>query len=86
MNKLISKSNVLTVMYAIVAAVAGLIFYKTTTGATNLIAGTCGLLTALFVIACEFAYFYVIKETKPKYILLEIIGALIGAAIITIAL
>lgn len=86
MNKLISKSNVLAIMYAVVAIVAGLLFYKTTAGTTNLIAGTCGFLTSLFVTVCEFVYLKVIREVKHEYILSEVIGALIGAIILIIVL
>jgi len=86
MNKLISKSNLLATLSFAITMLAGVIFYKTTDGMTSLVAGTCGFLTSLFVTLCEFIYLNVIKGVKHKYILSEVIGALIGAIIISIVL
>lgn len=86
MNKVISKSNLLATLSCVIAMLAGFIFYKTTADMTSLVAGTCGFLTSLFVTLCEFIYLNVIKESKHKYVLSEVVGALIGAIILVIIL
>lgn len=86
MSKVLTKSNLLIVLFALIAVLAGLVFYKTTADITPIVAGTCGCMTALFITAIEFVYLNVIKETKHKYVVKEIIGALIGATIIAVIL
>ena len=79
MSKILTKSNLIATIYATVAILASLIFYKTTNGATPIVASTCGFMTALFITAVEFVYLNVIKGVKHKYITEEIVGAVIGA-------
>lgn len=86
MNKILTKSNLIATMSAIVAILASLIFYKTTNGATSIVASTCGFMTALFITIIEFVYLNVIKGVKHKYITEEIVGAVIGAIIMAIIL
>ena len=86
MSKILTKSNLIVTMSAIVAILASLIFYKTTNGATPIVASTCGFMTALLITAIEFVYLNVIKRVKHKYIAEEIVGAVIGAIIMAIIL
>lgn len=86
MSKILTKSNLLTVLSALTSVLAGLIFYKTTADMTPIVAGTCGFLTTLFLMAIEFVYLNVIKETKHKYVVEEIVGGVIGAIVLTIVL
>ena len=86
MSKILTKSNLIVTMSAIVAILASLIFYKTTAGATPIVASTCGFMTALLITAIEFVYLNVIKRVKHKYITEEIVGAVIGAIIMAIIL
>lgn len=86
MSKILTKSNLIAIVYAIFAILVGLIFYKTTAGATPIIAGTCGSMAALLITAIEYVYLSVIKGTKHKYIVEEIIGAVIGAIVTIIIL
>ena len=86
MSKILTKSNLIATMSAIVAILASLIFYKTTNGATPIVASTCGFMTALFITVIEFVYLNVIKGVKYKYITEEIVGAVIGAIIMAIIL
>ena len=86
MSKILTKSNLIVTMSAIVAILASLIFYKTTAGATPIVASTCGFMTSLFITAIEFVYLNVIKRVKHKYITEEIVGAVIGAIIMAITL
>ena len=86
MSKILTKSNLIATMSATVAILASLIFYKTTNGATPIVASTCGFMTALLITAIEFVYLNVIKRVKHKYITEEIVGAVIGAIIIAIIL
>ena len=86
MSKILTKSNLIATMSVTVAILASLIFYKTTNGATPIVASTCGFMTALFITAIEFVYLNVIKRVKHKYITEEIVGAVIGAIIMAIIL
>ncbi len=86
MSKILTKSNLIATIYATFAILASLIFYKTTAGATPIVASTCGFMTALLITAIEYVYLTVIKGTKHKYIVEEIIGAVIGTIIIAIIL
>ena len=86
MSKILTKSNLIVTMSAIVAILASLIFYKTTNGATPIVASTCGFMTVLFSTVIEFVYLNVIKGVKHKYITEEIVGAVIGAIIMAIIL
>ena len=86
MSKILTKSNLIVTMSATVAILASLIFYKTTNGATPIVASTCGFMTALLITAIEFVYLNVIKGVKHKYITEEIVGAVIGAIIMAIIL
>ena len=86
MSKILTKSNLIATMSVTVAILASLIFYKTTTGATPIVASTCGFMTALLITAIEFVYLNVIKGVKHKYITEEIVGAVIGAIIMAIIL
>ena len=86
MSKILTKSNLIATIYATVAILASLIFYKTTNGATPIVASTCGFMTALFITIIEFVYLNVIKRVKHKYITEEIVGAVIGAIIMAIIL
>ena len=86
MSKILTKSNLIVTMSAIVAILASLIFYKTTAGTTPIVASTCGFMTALFITIIEFVYLNVIKGVKHKYITEEIVGAVIGAIIMAIIL
>lgn len=86
MSKILTKSNLIVTMSATVAILASLIFYKTTAGATPIVASTCGFMTALLITAIEFVYLNVIKGVKHKYITEEIVGAVIGAIIMAIIL
>lgn len=86
MSKILTKSNLIVTMSAIVAILASLIFYKTTAGATPIVASTCGFMTALLSTAIEFVHLKVIKGVKYKYITEEIVGAVIGAIIMAIIL
>ena len=42
MSKILTKSNLIATMSVTVAILASLIFYKTTNGATPIVASTCG--------------------------------------------
>lgn len=86
MSKILTKSNLIATMSVTVAILASLIFYKTTNGATPIVASTCGFMTALLITAIEFVYLNVIKGVKHKYITEEIVGAVIGAIIMAIIL
>ena len=86
MSKILTKSNLIATMSVTVAILASLIFYKTTNGATPIVASTCGFMTALLITAIEFVYLNVIKGVKYKYITEEIVGAVIGAIIMAIIL
>ena len=86
MSKILTKSNLIATMSVTVAILASLIFYKTTNGATPIVASTCGFMTALLITAMEFVYLNVIKGVKHKYITEEIVGAVIGAIIMAIIL
>ena len=86
MSKILTKSNLIATMSVTVAILASLIFYKTTNGATPIVASTCGFMTALFITTIEFVYLNVIKRVKHKYITEEIVGAVIGAIIMAIIL
>ena len=86
MSKILTKSNLIATMSATVAILASLIFYKTTNGATPIVASTCGFMAVLFITAIEFVYLNVIKGVKHKYITEEIVGAVIGAIIMAIIL
>ena len=86
MSKILTKSNLIATIFAIVAVLTSLIFYKTTNGATPIVASTCGFMAALFITAIEFVYLNVIKGVKHKYITEEIVGAVIGAIIMAIIL
>lgn len=86
MSKILTKSNLIATMSVAVAILASLIFYKTTNGATPIVASTCGFMTALFITIIEFVYLNVIKGVKHKYITEEIVGAVIGAIIMAIIL
>ena len=86
MSKILTKSNLIATIYATFAVLASLIFYKTTNGATPIVASTCGFMPALFITIIEFVYLNVIKGVKHKYITEEIVGAVIGAIIIAIIL
>lgn len=86
MSKILTKSNLIATMSVTVAILASLIFYKTTNGATPIVASTCGFMTALFITIIEFVYLNVIKGVKHKYITEEIVGAVIGAIIMAIIL
>lgn len=86
MSKILTKSNLIATISVTVAILASLIFYKTTNGATPIVASTCGFMTALFITAIEFVYLNVIKGAKHKYITEEIVGAVIGAIIMAIIL
>ena len=86
MSKILTKSNLIATISVAVAILASLIFYKTTNGATPIIASTCGFMTALFITIIEFVYLNVIKGVKHKYITEEIVGAVIGAIIMAIIL
>ena len=86
MSKILTKSNLIATISAILDILASLIFYKTTNGATPIVAGTCGFMTDLFITAIEFVYLNVIKGVKHKYITEEIVGAVIGAIIMAIIL
>ena len=86
MSKILTKSNLIATMSVTVAILASLIFYKTTNGATPIVASTCGFMTALLITAIEFVYLNVIKRVKHKYIIEEIVGAVIGAIIMAIIL
>ena len=86
MSKILTKSNLIATMSVTVAILASLIFYKTTAGATPIVASTCGFMTALLITAIEFVYLNVIKGVKHKYITEEIVGAVIGAIIMAIIL
>lgn len=86
MNKILTKSNLIATISVAVAILASLIFYKTTNGATPIVASTCGFMTALLITAIEFVYLNVIKGVKHKYITEEIVGAVIGAIIMAIIL
>ena len=86
MSKILTKSNLIATMSVTVAILASLIFYKTTNGATPIVASTCGFMTALLITAIEFVYLNVIKRVKHKYITEEIVGAVIGAIIMAIIL
>lgn len=82
MSKILTKSNLIATISAIVAVLASLIFYKTTNGATPIVASTCGFMAALLITAIEFVYLNVIKGVKHKYIIEEIVGAIIMAIIL----
>ena len=86
MSKILTKSNLMATIYATFAILASLIFYKTTAGATPIVASTCGFMTVLFSTVIEFVYLNVIKGVKHKYITEEIVGAVIGAIIMAIVL
>ena len=86
MSKILTKSNLIATMSVTVAILASLIFYKTTNGATPIVASTYGFMTALLITAIEFVYLNVIKRVKHKYITEEIVGAVIGAIIMAIIL
>lgn len=86
MSKILTKSNLIATISVTVAILASLIFYKTTNGATPIVASTCGFMTALFITAIEFVYLNVIKGVKHKYITEEIVGSVIGAIIMAIIL
>lgn len=86
MSKILTKSNLIATISVAVAILASLIFYKTTNGATPIVASTCGFMTALFITIIEFVYLNVIKRVKHKYITEEIVGAVIGAIIMAIIL
>lgn len=86
MSKILTKSNLIATISVTVAILTSLIFYKTTNGATPIVASTCGFMTVLFITAIEFVYLNVIKRVKHKYITEEIVGAVIGAIIIAIIL
>ena len=86
MSKILTKSNLMAIIYATFPILASLIFYKTTNGATPIVASTCGFMTSLFITAIEFVYLNVIKGVKHKYITEEIVGAVIGAIIMAIIL
>ena len=86
MSKILTKSNLIATMSVTVAILASLIFYKTTNGATPIVASTCGFMASLLITAIEFVYLNVIKGVKHKYITEEIVGAVIGAIIMAIIL
>lgn len=86
MSKILTKSNLIATISAIVAVLTSLIFYNTTKGATPIVASTCGFMAALFITAIEFVYLNVIKGVKHKHITEEIVGAVIGAIIMAIIL
>lgn len=86
MSKILTKSNLIATISVAIAILASLIFYKTTNGATPVVASTCGFMTALFITIIEFVYLNVIKGVKHKYITEEIVGAVIGAIIMAIIL
>lgn len=73
-------------VYAVIAVITGFILFKTTAGMTSLVGAVCGFGVSLLAMISETIYFFVIKETKPCYLVPEIIGAVVGAIILAIAL
>lgn len=86
MNKVFNISNLMAAVYAVIAVITGYILFKTTAGMTSLIGAVCGFGISLLAMVAETIYFFVIKETKPCYLVSKIIGAVVGAIILAIAL
>lgn len=86
MNKVFNVSNLMAVVYAVIAVITGFILFKTTAGMTSLVGAVCGLGISLLAMIVETIYFFIIRETKPCYLVPKIIGAVVGAVILAITL